>query len=208
VTLLQISFRQQKVNSGKREITLKFRHRDRYISQAREMKDKDGKDKKQKFEEDVKVPIFVSLYSFSNKIKIKQDKNINKLNDPGRLFPDLPKQLGKDYDKYREITVVNNFTAHQIVFDGTNFPIEDKTDLQCECAVIVWYDGQPNEKPVVAEFSFKYKDESETENFSSEAAQKTYDVFQVLQEDKSLAKWVDLEGPTKTKFAYEYAGKS
>ncbi|MGK7894359.1 MAG: hypothetical protein AB4372_12240 [Xenococcus sp. (in: cyanobacteria)] len=34
--------------------------------------------------------------------------------------------------------------------------------------------------------SFKYKDESETENFSGKAAEKAYDVFQVLQNAPKL----------------------
>ncbi|MEM9273992.1 MAG: hypothetical protein AAGA80_13635 [Cyanobacteria bacterium P01_F01_bin.143] len=199
-------FRERKdINGDNREITLKFRHRDRYLSQARDMKDKDGKDEEQKFEEDIKPPIFVSLYSFSNKTIIKKDKKLNKLNDPGRLFPDLPKRLGDAYDGDKKIKIVNDFTAYQIVLKGPSFTIDKQL---CKCALIFWYDKKPNGKPVVAEFSFKYKDKSESENFSSEVAQKAFDVFKILHEDKNLDKWVDLEGTTKTAFAYEYSGKS
>ncbi|ELS04685.1 hypothetical protein Xen7305DRAFT_00044210 [Xenococcus sp. PCC 7305] len=192
-------------NGKKREVTLKFRHRDRYVSQAREMKDQDGKTNKQKFEEDIKPPVFVSLYSFSNKLRIKGDKKLNKLNDPGRLFPDLPLRLGDAYDGDQKIAVVNGFTAYQIVLEGPSFQIDNETKLQCECALIVWYDGKPNKKPVVAEFSFKYKDESKTEKFSSVAALKAFEVFQLLQQAPKLKKWFDPKGPTKTRFAYGYS---
>ena len=202
-------FRERKdIDGENREMTLKFRHRDRYLSQARDMKDKDGKDKEQKFEEDIKPKTFVSLYSFSNKTIIKKDKKLNKLNDPGRLFPDLPKRLGDDYNDDKKIKIVNDFTAYQIVLKGPHFTIANK---ECKCALIFWYDKKPNGKPVVAEFSFKYKDnndKSESEKFSSELAQKAFDVFQILHEDKNLGKWVDLKGTTKTAFAYEYSGKS
>jgi hypothetical protein len=169
------------------------------------MRDKDGNDKYLKFEEDIKTPIFVSLYSFSNKRKIKQSKKLNKLKDLGRLFPDLKKRLEDDYDGNREIIVVNGFTAYEIVIEGATFQIDDDAILQCKCALIVWYEKKFTGKPVVAEFSFKYKDETEEENFSGEAAQRVYKVFQRLQEDEKLKCWVDLKGSTKTKFAYNYS---
>ncbi len=133
---------------------------------------------------------------------------MNKLDDPGRLFPDLPKRLGKAYDGNKKIDVVNGFTAYQIVLEGASFQIDDDAKLQCKCALIVWYDKKFTGKPLLGEFSFKYKDESEKEHFSAKAAQKAFKVFQILQENKKLKDWVDPEGTTKTKFAYEYSGKS
>jgi len=195
------------IGSKEPEVTLKFRHRDRYISQARDMKDKDGNIEDQKFEEDIKPPIFVSLYSFSNKSKIKQSKKLNQLNDPGRLFPDLPKRLGDRYVEDQKLKLVNRFTAYEIAIEGPSFQIDDDPELKCKCALIVWYKKKFTEKPLVAEFSFKYKDQDKTtqENFSGEAAQRAYCVFQILQDDEKLKYWVDPEGSTKTKCAYEYS---
>ncbi|MEM7534127.1 MAG: hypothetical protein AAF639_18235 [Chloroflexota bacterium] len=195
----------ERVRPDKREVTLKFRHRDRYVSQARDMRDKDGEDEDMKFEQDIKPPIFVSLYSFSNKRKIKPTKKLNKMDDPGRLFPDLPQRLGHDYDEDKALEIVNDFTAYEVVIEGASFQIDDDPVLECECGIVVWYDGEFTETPIVAEFSYKYKEESGDEAFDAAAAQRAYDVFQRLQFDERLQEWVNSAKQTKTAFAYNYA---
>ena len=85
-------YRERRAEDGsEREITLKFRHPDRYLAQAREMQAK-ASDAKTKFEEDIKAPL-VSLYSFSTTVKIDVDAAFTKLRDVSRLFPDLAKRL-------------------------------------------------------------------------------------------------------------------
>ena len=169
------------------------------------MTDKDGEDKNLKFEEDIKSPVFLSLYSFSNKRKIKSSKKLNKLNDPARLFPDLKKRLGDDYDGNKKIKIVNGLKVIERVIEGASFLIDDDDQLECKCALVVWYKKESSEKPVVVEFSFKYKKDNKEETFSGKAAHKAYSVFQKLREDKNLKSWVDLESLTKTRFVYEYS---
>ncbi len=71
-------FRERRdIQTGEREITLKFRHPDRYISQDRNMDTRKIDRGKTKFEEDIKPP-FLKLYSFSTKQKIKNDKKFSK----------------------------------------------------------------------------------------------------------------------------------
>jgi len=162
------------LNSGKREVTIKFRHPDRYISQDREMVAADVENGKTKFEEDIKLP-FTKLYSFSTKQPIADGKSLNKLKDLAKLYPDLKNRL-KPYQKSEAIAVVKDFAAREIVITGADFQIRKSPKVEAECALIAWYDGAGEEdRPVVVEFSLKY--ENEREEYSGKAAQKAYDVF-------------------------------
>ncbi|MGD1699019.1 hypothetical protein [Dapis sp. BLCC M229] len=188
------------INTGKREVTLKYRHPDRYISQDRDMTAADVENGKTKFEEDIKLP-FIRLYSFSTKQPISDSKNLNKLNDPGELYPDFKKRL-KSYQENVPIEVVGDFTAREIVIAGADFQIRNSPKVEAECALIAWYDlGGEKDNPVVVEFSFKY--ENEKEEYDGEASQKVYDVFSRLNE--KLAAWVDPDGETKTAYVYSRA---
>ncbi|NEZ54982.1 hypothetical protein [Adonisia turfae] len=193
------------LNTGKREVVLKYRHPDRYVSQDRDMTAADIDDGETKFEEDIKPP-FLRLYSFSTKQPISKSKDLNKLNDLGKLYPDLKKQL-KPYQKNEPIEVVGNFTAREIVITGADFQIRDNPKVEAKCALIAWYEVQGEEdkpvedKPVIVEFSFRYKNEQE--KYSGEASEKVYDVFDKLQ--KELTEWVDLKGSTKTAYVYSRA---
>ncbi len=186
------------LKTKEREVTLKFRHPDRYISQDRDMNAADKKKGKTKFEEDIKLP-FIKLYSFSTKQPIPDDKSLNKLNDPGKLYPDFKKQL-KSYQGSESIQVVGDFTAREVVIEGADFQIGKKPKVKAECALIAWYDKAGNkDRPVVVEFSFKY--ENEKEKYDGEVAQRAYNLFDKLQNGK-LGKWIDPEGPTKTRYVY------
>ena len=189
------------LNTGKREVTLKYRHPDRYISQDRDMRASDVKNGKTKFEEDIKLP-FISLYSFSTKQPISNSKNLNKLNDPGKLYPDFKKRL-KSYQKDDPITIVGDFTAREIVITSADFQISNSPKVKAECALITWYDVEgEKDNPVVVEFSFKYK--KKQEEYDGEVSQKVYDVFGKLQQDE-LAGWVNPDGKTKTAYVYSRA---
>lgn len=188
------------LNSDQREITLKFRHPDRYISQDRDMAAVNFETGKTKFEEDIKLP-FVTLYSFSTKQPISDSKLLNKMKDPGELYPDLKKRL-KFYQEDELINIVRKFTAKEVVITGANFKIGENPKVEAECALIVWYkESGEQDKPVVVEFSFKY--ERKGESFDGETAQKAYDVFGRIKDQ--LTEWVDSEGLTKTAYVYTKA---
>jgi len=152
---------------------------------------------KKKFEEDIKPP-FLTLYSFSCTQKIPETKILNKMKDPAGLYPDLPDKLDH-YAEGQELKVINGFIARELVISGAGFQIGKTPKLDSECGLIVWYDNNSNEeKPVVAEFSFRYgdKDESYTRNI----AYRAYQVFRILQENLTL--WTDPESETKTAYVY------
>lgn len=187
------------ISNDNKEITLKFRHPDRYISQDRNMNAGDAARGKTKFEEDIKADTkspFSILYSFSTTQKISFDENLSKLQDAARLYPDLQEKL-IGYTKEKEIKTVG-ITVRELVIKGAKFQIKNQPRLDSECSLIVWYDDKGDEKqPVAVEFSFKYGDENE--DYTSKMAHRAYDVFQGLQK---LTSWVDPESDTKTAYIY------
>jgi hypothetical protein len=183
--------------SGDREVTLKFRHPDRYVAQNRNMA-ADGQRSKAKFEEDIKPP-YQALYSYSTTQQIAEDKQLNQMNDPGRLYPGLPEQL-HTYNEDEAITVVGTGTVRELVLIGADFQIGKEPKVEAECALIVWYDAQDDaQTPAVVEFSFRYSNHEE--KYPGAVAQCAYDVFQRLQ-GETLARWVDPASKTKTAYVY------
>jgi len=85
------------VESDEREVTLKYRHADRYVAQDRDM-DARGKDDdaETKFEEDVQPPL-VSVFSYSS-VKIESDRRFERIEEVADLFPGLaenPAAIGR-----------------------------------------------------------------------------------------------------------------
>ncbi|MCG8605743.1 hypothetical protein MJD09_12200 [bacterium] len=188
------------LRTEKREVTLKFRHPDRYVCQDRDMAAADVEKGKTKFEEDIKLP-FIKLYSFSTKQPISDERSLNTMKDAGELYPDLKKRL-KSYQENESIEVVADFTAREVVIAGADFQVRESPKVEAECALIAWYDEANDEdRPVLAEFSFRY--ENKREKFDGEAAQRAYDVFGRVPE--RLGKWIDSHGPTKTAYVYARA---
>ena len=187
-------------SSGDREVTLKFRHPDRYLAQTRGLET--GTDQvTAKFEEDIKPP-FQTLYSFSSKQKISANKTLNRLNDLGRLYPGLPKKLDQ-YDKEEIIRPVGNFTAIERVVTGADFQVDANPKVEAECALIAWYEAEGSVwQPVVLEFSFRYGDGSG--NYAEDGAKRAYDAFLALQ-SKQLSDWADPASRTKTAYVYSLA---
>jgi hypothetical protein len=185
------------LESGKREVTLKFRHPDRNIAQDRNMDAKEGDEPQTKFEEDIKGP-FISLYSFSTTQRIGEDKNLNKLKDIMQMFPDIADRLD-DFPEADEITVVNSFTAREVVLGGPSMQLGKSPKIEAECALIAWYDhDHDDEPPVVIEFSYRYGDKNE--DYNGNAARRAFKAFNTLQ--TRLRTWVDPKAPTKTALVY------
>jgi len=191
-------FRQRKsLLDDKKEVTLKFRHPDRYISQDRNMKtQKDGKEEI-KFEEDIKAK-FISLYSFSASQGITDKKEFKKIKHIANLYPGLKQEFDKNGES-ENLILVNNLVIQEMVITGANIIICDDPLVSAECALIIWYDTEAfTSNPIIAEFSFRYGNKKE--KFSRETAQKTYDLFLLIQEGMKL--WIDSDNATKTGFVY------
>jgi hypothetical protein len=183
------------IGGQKREVTLKFRHPDRYIAQDRNMDTKDSNKGETKFEEDIKRP-FLTLYSFSTTLEIASSKNLNKMKDLVGLFPDLENKL-EHYNKDEQIDRVGNFTAIELVITGGNLQISKSPKVESECVLVVWYDNDgDHEEPVVVEFSFRYGDKDGT--YGGEIAKRHCNVFMEL----NRLKWINRTSLTKTAYIY------
>lgn len=185
--------------SNEREVTLKFRHEDRYFSQDRNMSAKDDDEGETKFEEDIKPP-FQKLYSYSTKQPISSTRKLNRMNDPGRLYPGLRKRLDH-YDKDEALHVVGKdegFTAKELVITGAEFRIGNKGQDKTECALVAWYKADGDlKRPVLVEMSFRYGDDHE--KYKGRKVKRAYDAFMQLQ---ALNDWVSPRSKTKTAYVF------
>jgi hypothetical protein len=189
-------FRERRDEKGEREVTLKFRHPDRYIAQHRNMEAGDPGRGKTKFEEDIK-PQFLTLYSFSSTQKIAASSKLNSMKDVARLYPGLPARLDH-YADNEEIRTVEGCAPSELIITGATFQIGKNPKLDSECGLIVWRDSSNEAKPLVVEFSFRYGDKDES--FTRNMARRAHDVFHALQSE--LTSWIDPKSETKTAFVY------
>lgn len=178
------------------EVTLKFRHPDRYLAESRQMKSRRIR-ATIKFEEDIKPP-FTSLYGFSTRGRVGRKNVPETLDAAYAFFPDLPKRLGK-INGSPKLRAVNGFTAREMVLTGPILTIGTKPRAEIECALIVWYDHQPaSHSPVAVEFSFRYG--NTTGRYTGKIARRAYTIFETLQHN--LPEWLDTNTTTKTALVF------
>jgi hypothetical protein len=184
------------VDTGEREVTLKFRHPDRYIASDRSMEAAKAADVKTKFEEDVKPP-FTSVFSFSTTQPLESGQALQQMSDVADLFPGLVEAL-EDLPQDAPLLLVREFVGREVVLEGAGLLLGSR-DMSAECALVVWYDeGEQDTTPVVAEFSFKYGDEEE--QYRASVAKDAYAILGLLQ--NGMTDWVDANSRTKTAFVY------
>lgn len=184
------------IDTGEREVTLKFRHPDRYVAADRSMDAADASDVKTKFEEDVKPP-FVSVFSFSTTQPLESGRVLEQLEDVVGMFPGLANVV-RELPHDAPLLLVRDFVGREVVLEGATLLL-GKRDIEADCALVLWYDeGEQDTTPVVAEFSFKYGDEAE--DYRGSVAHDAYDVLRLLQE--GVGDWIDPHPRTKTAFVY------
>jgi hypothetical protein len=177
------------------EVTLKFRHGDRYLAEGRRMKSR-RVDVDVKFEEDIKAP-FVSLYSFSASGEVGKDQVPMDLDGLARLFPDIARRV--DHFEPGQTLAPVGITARELVITGASLRIARGPKVETECALIVWYDAIGSlDAPVAVEFSYRYG--SKSERYGSQASRRALTVFQALQ---GLESWIDPHPLTKTELMYQ-----
>jgi hypothetical protein len=183
------------VNSGEREVTLKFRHPDRYVASDRNVEPKREGRAETKFEEDVKPP-FVSVFSYSSSVEVDEDDELSRVKDVVDLFPGLHGEVHGHFDD--ELEVVGTLCARELVFVGATLLL-GKRDGTAECAMIVWHDDADEKRPpVCVEFSFRYA--RDDEDYKGSVAGNAHDVLAALHEQ--LTDWVHPAPQTKTAFVY------
>ena len=184
------------IKGSRPEVTLKFRHPDRYVAESRQMKSRQIR-ATIKFEEDIKTP-FVSLFGFSTRGRVGRKSVPETLGAAYALFPDLPKRLAKN-DGSLKLRTVNGFTARELVLTGPILTIGTKPRVEIECALIVWYDHQQkSDAPVAVEFSFRYGNTSG--RYSGKVARRAFNIFEALQHN--LPEWLESKSTTKTALVF------
>jgi hypothetical protein len=187
-------FRVRRDGQGPPEVTLKYRHGDRYLAQSRRM-NRRRLDVDSKFEEDVKGP-FVSLYSYSASGELEDGQVPSDLGAVARLFPDIERRFDAFEPDQRLVAI--GFTARELVLTGATFRIGRRSKVRAECALIVWYEDKgAAEAPVAVEFSFRYGNKNE--RYPGRATRRALEAFETLL---ALDKWVDPHPRTKTALMY------
>ncbi|MEL0659402.1 hypothetical protein V6255_09655 [Psychromonas arctica] len=207
------SFR-ERVENGKRKVTLKFRSADQLLASAQDLRGTKSK-AKSKFEEDVAVP-FISTYSSSTTQKIGNSKNLNKMNDPIGLYPGLK---NKHFDENLAIEKVSDLTINEYVYKSANIDIVNIAGvMDTEFSLSLWYnESVSTTQAIVVEISFKSDNEHEKLNKndsrnisnnsssnSSNEANHAKELFMVMQENPLLAKWNSTDSLSKTATVYQY----
>ena len=191
-------FRERKGEEDeKKEITLKFRHPDRYVSGDRDMLPKKIGKGSRKFEEDIKRK-FQSLYSYSSSQSCKEEQAFERLGDISKYYPGIEKDI-HHFDKDEKLHIVNSLQIRELVIKGGEILLCESPGEKAECALIAWYDlGNRGNEPLIVEFSFRYGNKKE--NYDREVSQNAYDLFLNIQE--KLDPWLDKDANTKTGFLY------
>jgi len=183
------------VERGEREVTLKFRHPDRYVAADRDMDAVGDHRTETKFEEDVKPP-FTSVFSYSTSVELAPDAELATVRDLMDLFPGFAHAVQDIGDA--ELTVVRTFCARELVLVGASLLL-GRQDVEAGCALVVWHDDDdPATPPVCVEFSFKYGDDDE--DYRGTVTRDAHDVLQAMAEQLPL--WVHPTPITKTGFVY------
>lgn len=184
------------LKDGRPDVTLKFRHEDRYLSESRRIRTR-VPDADVKFEEDIKAP-FMSLYSFSATAAVGKRQTPADLGKLVKIFPSLSRRL-HDPKARLSLAAIGGFTARELLITGTTFQIGRGPKVEAECALIVWYDDdKASTRPQAVEFSFRYG--NQREQYGGGPARRAFAIFKTLQ---SLATWIDPHPRTKTRFVLD-----
>ena len=176
------------LESGQRELTLKFRHPDRYVTEGHVVRGGETK-----FEEDIK-PGFQSLYSFSQSVAVDHEAALSTLRDAIDIFPALGAHVKKQ-TRSAAIHLVNDFLAHEEVLTGHELHLDRE---EAESALIFWYDSRSSRvRPLIVEFSFRYGDKKG--DYSASVSIDAFRLYTAIQ--KELSAWLDPARQTKTALA-------
>ena len=121
--------------SKTREVTLKFRHADRYVSADRDMNTAGKAKAKTKFEEDIK-PAFQQLYSYSTTVPVALDHKLAAMKDIVKLFPGLKRGLNGGAED-EPLEVVQGLTARELVIGGASLYLGKRHNVHSSCVLIV-----------------------------------------------------------------------
>ena len=181
----------ERVENGNREVTLKYRSFDRFVSGYQDMSGTEN-DAETKFEEDIAAPYIVK-YSHSTTQGVSDSKNLNDMNDPIGLYPGIESY---NFDDTLPIAVVGALTVEERVYKGTSVDLGSENG---DFSLTLWYASGNLTTPLVAEISFKYKDADE--EYSENVVTRAQSLFIDMQ---TMSTWLSANAVSKTAFVYGY----
>ncbi|EIJ43036.1 hypothetical protein BegalDRAFT_2172 [Beggiatoa alba B18LD] len=181
----------ERVENGQREVTLKYRSPDRYVSGYQDMQGT-GSDAETKFEDDISTPFVVS-YSHSTKQSIGSGKNLNNMDDPIGLFSGLS---AYQFNPNESITLVGGLSISEVVYSGASVDLGSKV---ATFDLTLWYLSANSTTPVTAEISYKYADSNA--DYSQNVVTRAKTLFMAMQ---TMSAWLATNSMTKTNFVYTY----
>ena len=192
-------FRERKEPANKKkEITLKFRHPDRYVSENRDMLPKKIGKGSRKLEEDIKIK-FQTLFSYSSNQACKDEQQFRSLGDISKFYPGIKTDLAH-FDDGEKVKQVNSLEILELVIKGGVIVLSESAEEKAESALIVWYDLNVSiDTPLIVEFSFRYGDKKG--KYDRDVSQNAYNVFLNIQQ--KMDSWLDKNANTKTGFLYK-----
>ena len=184
------------------EVTLKYRHPDRLVTEDRVMTaSADLSETETKFEEDIKPVLgrMRSLYSFSRSGRPSVSQETRTVGDIVALFPNLGKHVQGSLDE--PLKQVGSFTAREVVLDGAKVKLGE--DEWAKCGLVVWYEAAGSgTRPVVPEFSFRHKEKADEAEETRFTAAEARTAFRVFRRAIGLTDWAALDSrqrpPTST----------
>ncbi len=188
----------RRAEDDKFNYTFKYRHADQVISADAKVSPADGFKGKTSFEEDVvvKVGSLEHVFSKSGKADLKSELEMS-AGGFIKLFPGLSQFNLKPQTALKP---VNDIFISEITFDYGN--IYFKPETKAKASFTVWY-LKGNSKPLIAEFSYKYKIDDNTPTGDINLIHHASDKFLTALR-ANIKPWL-AAGQTKTGLIYKFA---
>lgn len=180
------------MENGQVDYTLKYRSPDRYLAAAAKIQAADSDRCEIKLEEDISAPFRIQ-FSHSSTVQGPK-KTPGAIREASAIFPGLARlqRDGETCPGHTRLYPVNAMKMFERVVKGPKLILGE---TKAEVALILWSNGETG-RPMVGEFSFRYRDNSE--NYAESTVRKAKELFEALQR----LDWFLPEGRTKTQFAY------
>ena len=188
----------RRAEDDKFNYTFKYRHADPVISADAKVSPADGFKGKTSFEEDVvvKVGSLEHVFSKSGKADLKSELEMS-AGGFAKLFPGLSQFNLKAQTALKP---VNGIFISEITFDYGN--IYFKPETKAKASFTVWY-LKGNSKPLIAEFSYKYKIDGDAHSGDINLIHHASDRFLTALR-ANIKPWL-AAGQTKTGLIYKFA---
>ncbi|EPG41446.1 hypothetical protein [Acinetobacter colistiniresistens] len=187
----------ERIETGKKEVTLKYRGYDHYITDFEDLSSSVA-GAKTKLEDDItRKDNLGFLVVASKSTTVPTTRTINDFEDINTLFSGFKNNYS--YSNSQALQVVSGLTIYERKYAGATI---DLGEFDADLELSLWYTQMPYNglKPAVAEVSFKYADGNA--NYTKKVVSRAALSFSAL---KALTQFnAPSSTATKTQFVYDY----